>query len=569
MDRRLAAILAADVVGYSRLMGLDEVGTLQQLKSIRAEIIDPKITEHRGRVFKSTGDGTLAEFPSVVSAVACAVEIQTIMQRPKATSPPKETISLRIGVHVGDVIAEGEDVFGDGVNVAARLEGIAPPNCIAVSAVVREHVGNRLDLNFEDMGEQQLKNIGRPVHVFHISVGKSMPAEQLKLALPSKPSIAVLPFINMSTEPEQETFADGLTEDLITDLSRNENLFVIARHSSFVYKGKSVDARRIASDLGVRYLIEGSVRRALNRVRINVQLIDAAGGGHLWAERFDRNLEDVFAVQDELTIKIVEALSGRLTMSLPRSRPKNLEAYELCVRVRSLTGQSPETAREAELLINRALALDSEYAEAHRWLAMILWNKWALWREPEEPYRRLSVAAAENSVALDPADAGNHWVLGYLLAYERRWSESEAAFGTALKIDPNNADARAMLADVSVFNDRPLEGIEQAQRAFRLNPHPAPWYYWTMGIAQYAAMQYDAAVSTLRNPATYRTASRRLLAANLAQLGRIDEARQEAALFMASNPLFRISEWAATEPFRNQDTCAHFIEGYRRAGLPE
>ena len=332
MERRLAAILAADIVGYSRLMGENETGTLQTLKRLRAEIIDPKIDEHKGRVFKTTGDGILAEFPSVLNAVACAADIQRGLQARNSDLPADKVITLRIGVNLGDVIVDEEDIFGDGVNVAARLEGLAMPGGVAVSAAVCEQIGNRLDLRFEDMGEHELKNIDRLVRVFKVEIDRPPSPERPVPALPSRPSIAVLPFVNMSTDSEQEYFVDGLTEDLITDLSRNAGLFVIARNSTFAYKGKAFNARTIARDLGVRYLLEGSARRSSGRVRVNVQLIDSVEGGHVWAERFDRGLDDIFAVQDEVTAKIVEALVGRLMAPPPRNRPKNLEAYDLCVR---------------------------------------------------------------------------------------------------------------------------------------------------------------------------------------------------------------------------------------------
>jgi TolB-like protein/cytochrome c-type biogenesis protein CcmH/NrfG len=376
----------------------------------------------------------------------------------------------------------------------------------------------------------------------------------------------------MSTDPEQEPFADGLTEDLITDLSRNTGLFVIARNSTFAYKGKSVDARRIASDLGVRYLLEGSVRRAAGRVRINVQLIDALGGGHLWAERFDRNLEDVFAVQDEVTHKIVEALFGRLTAPPIRSRPANIEAYDLCVRGRALiwssTG-SPDATREASILLRQAINLDPNYAEAHRLLAFNLWSAWTHCGEPMVPNREMSLQLAERAVDLDPNDAGNRWVLGHVLAYERRWDESEAELTAALDLDPSHANAYATLAEITAFAGKPAMAIEQVQRAIRLDPHPPAWYYWELGLAQYAAHQYEAAIETLRKDATYRTGSRRILAASLAQLGRMTEAQREAELYIASNPRFSIQYWASTQPIRDDSVRDHFVAGYRKAGLPE
>jgi TolB-like protein/Tfp pilus assembly protein PilF len=373
----------------------------------------------------------------------------------------------------------------------------------------------------------------------------------------------------MSNDPEQEVFVDGLTEDLITELSRTTGLFVIARHSTFVYKGKAADVRRIARELGVRYLVEGSARLAAGRVRISVQLIDALGGDHLWAERFDRSLQDVFAVQDEVTGKIVEALVGRLSPPPARNRPANLEVYELCVRGRVLFGESPALAREARLLLRRAIALDPGYAEAHRWLAINLWEAWTNWGEPMKPNRDMSVEMAEKAVALDPNDGGNHWVFGHVLGYERRWPESDAEFAVAFTLNPNIADAWAMQSDLIVMSGRPADAVEHVQKALRLNPHPPHWYYWMLGHAQYALRQYDNAVETLRKEETYRAGSRRILAASLAQLGRLDEARREAELFMIHNPHFTISQWVATRPFRDEAVREHFVDGYRKAGLPE
>ncbi|MBZ9981361.1 MULTISPECIES: winged helix-turn-helix domain-containing tetratricopeptide repeat protein [unclassified Mesorhizobium] len=394
-------------------------------------------------------------------------------------------------------------------------------------------------------------------------------ANRKALPLPDKPSIAVLPFVNLSNDPEQEPFADGLTEDLITDLSRASGLFVIARNSTFAYKGKAADVREIARELGVRYLLEGSARRAAGRVRINAQLVDAASGDHLWAERFDRGLDDIFAVQDEVTAKIVEALLGRLRAPPPRNRPKTLEAYDLCVRARKLIDDSPQTAREAHLMLTRAVALDPDYAEAYRWLAMNHWMGWVHWGEPVEPNRHIALELARKAVAIDPNDAGCRWVLGNLLAYERDFAEADAEFARAFELDPNEADAWATLSDISVLAGRVEEGLEQIRKAFRLNPFPASWYHLTLGAAQYAARDYKAAVKTLRRDETYRTSSRRFLAASLAQLGRLDEARAEVELFLVGNPHFTTSHWVWTEPFRDPAMLDHFVDGFRKAGLPD
>lgn len=389
------------------------------------------------------------------------------------------------------------------------------------------------------------------------------------LPLPDKPSIAVLPFVNVGNDPEQEAFADGLTEDLITDLSRSPGLFVIARNSVFAYKGEARNVRAIAGDLGVRYLLEGSARRAAGRVRINAQLVDAENGDHLWAERFDRTLEDIFAVQDEVTGKIVEALLGRLRGPSPRNRPKNMEAYDLCVRARKLVDDSPRMAREAHLMLTRAVALDPGYAEPYRWLALNHWMGSVHSGGPTEASRAVALELARKAVAIDPQDAGCRWVLAYLLAFERRFAEADTEFARAVDLDPNEADTWAALADVTVLAGRVEEGLDHIRRAFRLNPFPAGWYYLVLGQALYAARDYPAAIATLRRDETYPTSSRRFLAASLAQLGRLDEARAEAELFLVGNPHFTTRHWAATEPFRDFATLEHFVEGFRKAGLPE
>lgn len=394
-------------------------------------------------------------------------------------------------------------------------------------------------------------------------------AKRKPLPLPGKPSIAVLPFVNLGGEPEQEAFADGLTEDLITDLSRNAGLFVIARNSAFAYKGKAMDVRAIAEDLGVRYLLEGSARRAAGRVRINAQLVDAASGEHLWAERFDRGLEDIFAVQDEVTARIVEALTGRLGAPPPRNRPKNLDAYDLCVRARNLMDDSPQTAREAHLLLTRAVSLDPGYAEPYRWLAMNHWMGWVHSGGPTEASRSAALEFARKAVAIDPNDAGCRWTLAYLLAYARSFTESDQEFAKAIELDPNEADAWAALSDITVLAGRVEEGLEHIRKAFRLNPFPPSWYHMTLGQALYAAGEHEAAIETLLRDETYHTSSRRFLAASLAQLGRQGDARAEVELFLVGNPRFTIGHWAAIEPFRDAATLAYFVDGFRKAGLPE
>lgn len=417
-------------------------------------------------------------------------------------------------------------------------------------------------------GGDWIATIPRVGYRFTRTVERLGDARRKPLPLPGKPSIAVLPFVNVSNDLQQETFADGLTEDLITDLSRTSELFVIARNSAFAYKGKPRDARAIAEELGVRYLLEGSVRHAAGRVRINAQLLDAATGDHLWAERFDRKLDDIFAVQDEVTARIVEALLGRLRAPPPRQRPKSLEAYDLCVRARRSMDDTPQAAQEAHLLLTRAISLDPDYAEAYRWLALNHWMGWVHSGGPTQASRSLALQLARKAVALDSNDAGCRWSLAYLLAYERSFAEADAEFARALALDPNEADAWAALSDITVLAGRVEEGLEHIRKAFRLNPFPASWYYLPLGQALYAAGEHEAAVEALRRDETNRTSSRRFLAASLAQLGQLDEAHAEAELFLIGNPDFSISHWAAMEPFRDDALLARFVDGFRKAGLP-
>jgi len=371
--RRLAAILAADVAGYSRLIGADEGGTLDRLRALRRELLDPKIAEHRGRLVKTTGDGLLVEFGSLVDALRCAVEVQSEMTGHNTGVPPNKRIELRIGINVGDIVVEGGDIFGDGVNVAARLEGLAEPGGICVSARVQEDAAGKLDLAFEDIGEQQLKNIARPVRVFGAVIGQK-PVPEPALALPDKPSIAVLPFANMSGDAEQEYFADGMVEEIITALSRIRWLFVIARNSSFTYKGQAVDVKQVGRELGVRYVLEGSVRKAGNRVRITGQLIDATTGAHLWADRFDGSFEDVFDLQDKVASSVAgviePALQAAETARSANRPTTDLTAYDLYLRAYAMSLSSAARFPEALGLVEQAIARDPRYGPALAWAAI-------------------------------------------------------------------------------------------------------------------------------------------------------------------------------------------------------
>jgi adenylate cyclase len=402
------------------------------------------------------------------------------------------------------------------------------------------------------------------------SLGSNVPARLM--AVPAKGSIAVLPFVDMSGEPGHGHFTDGLTEDIITDLSNVPGFFVIARNSTFAYKGKPTDVRQIAHDLGVKYILEGSARRSERRLRINVQLIDAADGGkHVWAERFDRDLADIFAVQDEVTRRIVETITGKLNANPTpeRYRPSNLEAYDLCVRSRNLWLQSRDNNLECQSLLERAIAIDPHYAEAHWRLAMAQLYAWAFLNADHEPYRRNALIAAKRSVELDPNDSSARWVLGYVLAHEGRWDEAKAELDTSLRMNPSDADAFVMMADFKFMTGQVKEALESVAMALRLNPHPPGWYYWYLGFGQVANGQYDQAVATLRREETYRTGSRRILAVALALSGNIEEAKAEAKYFLAANPQFSIARWIKSQPASNLQNLQCFIDGYRLAGLPE
>ena len=572
-QRRLAAILAADVVGYSRLMEQDETGTLAALKARRNGVLAPMVAQHNGRVVKLMGDGVLVEFGSAVDAVQCAVELQKGFSSANQGVSEAQSIVLRIGINLGDVIVERSDIYGDGVNIAARLEGLAEPGSIYVSGTVHDHVSGKLMLAFDDLGEHTLKNIAKPVKVYRAASGwadksTARPAP----ALPDKPSIAVLPFVNMSGDTEQEHFVDGLTEDIITDLSNVPDFFVIARNSTFAYKGKPTDVRQIARDLGVKYILEGSARRSGQRLRINVQLIDAVeSGNHVLAERFDREIADIFVVQDEVTRRVVEAITGKLgTFSLvPRPRPSTLEAYDLCVRARSLWWRTTEANQEAMVLLERVTAIDPNYAEAHWQLALVQFCAWQLWGADQQPNRTNALISARRAVEIDPNDSSAYWVLGYILLHESRWDEGAARLRLSIRLNPNDADAQAILSELLIMTGRKTEAIEPALTALRLNPLAPGWIYWILGIAQIANGQVEAAVRTLRREETYSTVSRRTLAAALALLGQMDEARHEMTMFVQSNPHWRIRDWRENHPMKLQEDQEFWINAYRLAGFPE
>jgi adenylate cyclase len=475
MERRLTAILAADVVGYSRLMSADEVGTLTALQDLRTGFIDGKIAEHQGRVVKLTGDGILAEFPSVVNAVACAVELQRGIQERNADVPRDRRIQFRIGVNLGDVIVEGTDIYGDGVNVAARLEGVAKPGGIAISHSVRDQVGNRLDLVFEDTGEQKLKNIERPIRVYNVSI-EQVAARNNKGRAPApeeRPSIAVLPFNNMSGDSEQEYFSDGITEDIITDLSKVSGLSVVARHTAFIYKNRPLNVQEVGRELGVAYILEGSVRKAGARVRVTGQLINSANGNHVWADRFDRELTDIFAIQDEITHAIVEQLKVKLhpqeRKSIARAPTDNIEAYTYYLKGRDfLNRRSKRYLQLARQMFAKAVELDPRYARAYAGMADC--DSYLYMTYHESVAMEGVFATTEKALSLDPNLAEAHASRGVALSAGQRYEEAKTEFEKALALDPDSYEAHYFYARSNFAQGNVDRAAALFERAAEIRP---------------------------------------------------------------------------------------------------
>src|SRR5882757_9983975 len=471
MERRLTAILAADVVGYSRLMSIDEGGTLAALTSLRKNLVNPKISEHNGRIVKLTGDGMLIEFPSVVSAVACAVDIQSAMRTRNATEPAAR-IEFRIGINLGDIIVEDGDIFGDGVNVAARLEGIAPIGGIAVSQSVRDHVGKRLDLAFEDMGERRLKNIEAPIRVYSISV-EHPSTDGAASAGQERPSIAVLPFVNMSGDPEQEYFSDGITEDIITDLSKVSGLFVVARNTAFTYKGKHVDVQEVAKRLGVNFILEGSVRKAGARVRVTGQLINGKDNGHVWADRYDRDLTDIFAIQDEITHAIVEQLKVKLLpqekKSIGQTPTGNVEAYTYYLRGRQfLHRHSKSYYQLARRMFAKAVELDPLYARAYAGIADC--DSFLFLHYHVDVALDSILATSAKALALEDGLAEAHASRGLALSLGQRYGEAMAEFEQAIALDPSSFEAHYFYARACVSQGKLERAAALFERAAENKP---------------------------------------------------------------------------------------------------
>jgi adenylate cyclase len=579
VQRRLAAILAADVVGYSRLMGEDEEGTRTRLNDQLDTIFQPAIDEHRGRMVKTMGDGFLVEFGSVVDAVQCAADIQTAVALREASEPDKRKMLFRMGVHLGDVIVEGDDIHGDGVNIAARLEGVAEPGGILVSAMVREGVRNKLDIELLDLGDKPLKNIAEPVHVYSVKLdgaAEESPEVAGSDAMFRRPAVAVLPFENMSGDPEQEYFADGLTEDIITALSLWRSFPVIARNSSFAYKGQSPDIRKVGEELGARYVVEGSVRKAGSRVRITAQLINAETGHHIWAERYDRELDDIFAVQDEIMARIAAiiepAIAGAEQKQLAVRPPRELSAWDLCIQGQYLIYESTkESNQRAREKFQRAIEIDPDYARAWSGLAYTHMHDIRLgYAESREESRINALDAARRAVALDDSDADAHTFLARALNMSGQTESALEAIRHALDLNPQNTSAIMTIAVIHAFKkDEPEEGIRWLEKSLEINPlDPRNFIIKThLAVANICAGKYERAAEVARDATRQRAdylEPHAALASALGYLGRATEAAQAIGEFRD-----RVVEYAESYPIWKPATKERVLVGLRKAGLVE
>jgi adenylate cyclase len=626
-QRKLTAILSADVAGYSRLMGKDEEATVRRLTTYR-EMVATLIRKHQGRVVDSPGDNLLADFASVLDAVRCAVEIQEDLRTRNAELPDDHKMEFRIGVNLGDVVVEGERIYGDGVNIAARLEGLAEAGGICISRTVYVNVENKLAYEYEYLGEQKVKNIAKPIPAYRVLstprdagyrvIGAKETTERkwLKLALlfaaavvlgiavavawrfyllpqtrapsglppkekaayplPSKPSLAVLPFSNMSGDPEQEYFSDGLTEDIITGLSKVPKLLVIARNSVFIYKGKRVRVQQVGQELGVRYVLEGSVRKAGDRVRITAQLVDASTGHHLWAEKYDRDLRDIFELQDEITGEIMIALQVKLTEGEQvlawRKGTRNQKAYEKALQaLESYRRMTKEGNHRAKRLYEEAIALDPEYTVAivgasyTHWMDVI--NGWS--RSPSKSMEQ-AVRLAKKALGIDDSLADTHVLLGNIFLMKKQFKRAMAASEMAISLNPNGADVNALLGLMLRYLGRAEEAIEVLEKAMRLNPIPPAWYLYNLGDAYRLVEMHEKAVESFKkalNKDPNYFLAWIYLATTYSQMGREEEAREAAQEVLRLHRRFNVDEYARRLPYKDQDCIERIVGALRKAGL--
>jgi adenylate cyclase len=579
LERRLAAILAADVVGYTALMGADEAGTLWRFTSLRQGVLEPLIAAHHGRVVKLMGDGLLVEFSSVVDAVACAVAWQKAVVEHQATTSQGARLQFRIGINLGDVIVEGDDIHGDGVNIAARLESLAKPGRICLSDDAYRQVRGKIEAVFEDLGECALKNVTEPVRVYSVATTDSGDSASPKPEaespdLPTKPSIAVLPFINMSGDPDQEYFADGLSEDVITALSRFHSLDVAGRNSSFAYKGRSLDLKQVARELGVQYILEGSVRKAGNRVRITAQLIHGAVDRHVWAEQYDRELDDVFEVQDEITKVIVGTLVHKVDTEETERRilssRTDRDAYDCYLAGREFFFARTRASNEKALdLMEKAIELDPGFARAYGFKAWLMAYACRYgWSDDPKQSLEDALEAALKALSLDASDYDVHWRLATVYLQGRQFGRALTEYEKARSLNPNHAGFLAEMSGALILLGRPDEAIEQLEQAKRVNPQYPEWFHANLGWAHYHSGRYESALEALNSLNAPPGVFLIFLAASYARLGRIDEAANEVARILELEPGFCL-ETLSFLPYKNEADRAELAADLRKAGLPE
>jgi len=566
LERRLAAILAADVVGYSRLMGADQNKTLEALRQLRGELFDPVVTRHRGNIVKRMGDGWIVEFPSISDAVACAIAIQDSLSG-------HDTIRLRIGIHIGEVVFEADDVFGDGVNIAARLEAIAEPGQVLISDTALSSLDKKAAQQFIGGETKKLKNVDRPVAIWRwpATSDANVPAELEPLALPDKPSIAVLPFNNMSGDPEQEYFSDGITEDIITELSRFGELFVIARNSSFVFKNKAVDIREVGRSLGVRYVLEGSVRKAGNRIRVTAQLVDATKADHIWAERYDRELIDIFEIQDDLSRSIVTTIKGRVEVNLIKHtalKPTNsLSSYECVLRAQSLVHQYTEKDFDkARILLEKAILLDPNFARAYGWLAYVEAQDRIYWRMSVDELNR-AIDIGEKGLTLDSNESNCHLALGLSFLFSKEHDKAEHHLTKASLLNPNDDLIMVELCRYKMYTGEPDQGAVYLRRGMRQNPYHPNWYWNILARCLHTAKDYLGAISALDQIEVVPFWSHAYYAACYAELDQMEEAKKHVDIVLSLMPDFSIKQFETIFPYRDQNVKDDFIASFQRAGL--
>ena len=579
MERRLAAILAADVVGYSRLMGEDEAGTLAALKAHREELIAPKVAEHHGRIVKLMGDGILIEFPSVVEAVQCAIEVQEAIARRNAEIPEPRQIAFRMGINLGDVIVEGDDIYGDGVNLAARLEGLAASGGVTVSGTVHEHVESKLNLRFEDLGVKTFKNIREPVRVYHLAgVVRTLPAENGRPD-DGNPAIVVLPFENLSDDPRHEYFCDGLTQDITTELSKFANFFVIAAKSAFSYKNQPKRAEEIGRELRVRYILEGAIQRTGNDIRVNAQLIDAETGHHLWARRFDKNLTGIFEIQEEVIELIVGALAPKVTaverMRATRRATENINAYDAFLRGAhhlathlDVIAESESALLECRQWFEKAIELDPRYARAWGWLAYAHVTSWTEgWAGRE--ILDLAKDYAEKAVTLEPEDYDTHWALAYVYQARGDLDLALGAYVTALELNRNDPDMLVEMTETLCCLGQHEEAVRRIERAMIINPRFPEWYRWMLGWSLYHLREYRRSNEQLEKIIRPNNEVRLIMAANHAQLGEAEKAAAALTSFLQKRLDWTVEKERQTLSYRDPEDEEHWLAGVRMAGLPE